>query len=176
MAEWLSAQGVRLVVLAGYMHLLTPAFLDRFPERRRQRPSVAAAAASPARTRSRSSSPPASASPARRCTSSTRASTPARCSRRSASPSRRRHAGVAARAHQGDRAPAASARRGGTVRALISTYDKTGLDVLRARPRRARLGARRERRHRRVPRGGARAHRSSASSRSPTPRRCSAAA
>jgi len=31
MAEWLRAQGVRLVVLAGYMHLLTPAFLDRFP-------------------------------------------------------------------------------------------------------------------------------------------------
>ena len=32
MAEWLRAQGVRLVVLAGYMHLLTPAFLDRFPD------------------------------------------------------------------------------------------------------------------------------------------------
>jgi phosphoribosylglycinamide formyltransferase-1 len=31
MAEWLRKQGVRLVVLAGYMHLLTPAFLDRFP-------------------------------------------------------------------------------------------------------------------------------------------------
>jgi phosphoribosylglycinamide formyltransferase-1 len=31
MAEWLRAQGVELVVLAGYMHLLTPAFLDRFP-------------------------------------------------------------------------------------------------------------------------------------------------
>jgi len=31
MAEWLRNQGVRLVVLAGYMHLLTPAFLDRFP-------------------------------------------------------------------------------------------------------------------------------------------------
>ena len=32
MADWLSEQGVRLVVLAGYMHLLTPAFLERFPE------------------------------------------------------------------------------------------------------------------------------------------------
>ena len=32
MAEWLRSQGVRLVVLAGYMHLLTPAFLDRFPK------------------------------------------------------------------------------------------------------------------------------------------------
>jgi phosphoribosylglycinamide formyltransferase-1 len=31
MATWLQAQGVRLVVLAGYMHLLTSAFLERFP-------------------------------------------------------------------------------------------------------------------------------------------------
>ncbi|HET7568492.1 MAG TPA: phosphoribosylglycinamide formyltransferase [Gaiellaceae bacterium] len=31
MADWLAAQGVRLVVLAGYMHLLTAAFLERFP-------------------------------------------------------------------------------------------------------------------------------------------------
>ena len=33
MADWLMLRGVDLVVLAGYMHLLTPAFLDRFPER-----------------------------------------------------------------------------------------------------------------------------------------------
>jgi phosphoribosylglycinamide formyltransferase-1 len=33
MADWLEQRGVRLVVLAGYMHLLTPAFLDRFPDR-----------------------------------------------------------------------------------------------------------------------------------------------
>jgi phosphoribosylglycinamide formyltransferase-1 len=33
MAEWLAAEGVDLVVCAGYMHLLTPAFLDRFPDR-----------------------------------------------------------------------------------------------------------------------------------------------
>ena len=33
MADWLLAQGVELVVLAGYMHILTPAFLDRFPGR-----------------------------------------------------------------------------------------------------------------------------------------------
>ena len=32
MAEWLQEHGVRLVVLAGYMHLLTSAFLDRFPD------------------------------------------------------------------------------------------------------------------------------------------------
>jgi phosphoribosylglycinamide formyltransferase-1 len=33
MADWLTLRGVDLVVLAGYMHLLTPAFLDRFPDR-----------------------------------------------------------------------------------------------------------------------------------------------
>jgi phosphoribosylglycinamide formyltransferase-1 len=32
MAEWLEQQGVRLVVLAGYMHLLTQEFLGRFPD------------------------------------------------------------------------------------------------------------------------------------------------
>jgi phosphoribosylglycinamide formyltransferase-1 len=33
MATWLEAHGVDLVVLAGYMHLLTKPFLDRFPHR-----------------------------------------------------------------------------------------------------------------------------------------------
>jgi phosphoribosylglycinamide formyltransferase 1 len=33
MADWLQLRGADFVVLAGYMHLLTPAFLDRFPER-----------------------------------------------------------------------------------------------------------------------------------------------
>jgi phosphoribosylglycinamide formyltransferase 1 len=33
MADWLAAQGVELVVCAGYMHLLTSAFLDRYPGR-----------------------------------------------------------------------------------------------------------------------------------------------
>ncbi|MBA2460253.1 MAG: phosphoribosylglycinamide formyltransferase [Actinobacteria bacterium] len=33
MANWLQEQGVRLVVCAGYMHLLTRAFLERFPRR-----------------------------------------------------------------------------------------------------------------------------------------------
>jgi phosphoribosylglycinamide formyltransferase 1 len=32
MADWLQQHGVTLVVLAGYMHLLTPGFLARFPE------------------------------------------------------------------------------------------------------------------------------------------------
>jgi phosphoribosylglycinamide formyltransferase-1 len=31
MADWLTANGVELVVCAGYMHLLTKPFLDRFP-------------------------------------------------------------------------------------------------------------------------------------------------
>jgi phosphoribosylglycinamide formyltransferase-1 len=31
MAGWLAARGARLVVCAGYMHLLTPRFLDSFP-------------------------------------------------------------------------------------------------------------------------------------------------
>ena len=33
MAGWLGERGVDLVVLAGFMHLLTPGFLERFPER-----------------------------------------------------------------------------------------------------------------------------------------------
>jgi phosphoribosylglycinamide formyltransferase-1 len=33
MADWLVSQGVRLVVCAGYMQLLRPAFLERFPQR-----------------------------------------------------------------------------------------------------------------------------------------------
>jgi len=33
LADWLELRGVDLVVLAGYMHLLTPSFLDRFPDR-----------------------------------------------------------------------------------------------------------------------------------------------
>jgi phosphoribosylglycinamide formyltransferase-1 len=33
MANWLQEHGVRVVVCAGYMHLLTAPFLERFPER-----------------------------------------------------------------------------------------------------------------------------------------------
>jgi len=33
MADWLQLRGVDLVVLAGYMHLLTAQFLERFPDR-----------------------------------------------------------------------------------------------------------------------------------------------
>jgi phosphoribosylglycinamide formyltransferase 1 len=33
MADWLDGHGVEFIVLAGYMQLLTPTFLDRFPDR-----------------------------------------------------------------------------------------------------------------------------------------------
>ena len=33
MADWLAGHGVQLVVCAGYMHLLRPTFLERFPGR-----------------------------------------------------------------------------------------------------------------------------------------------
>jgi phosphoribosylglycinamide formyltransferase-1 len=33
LADWLQLRGVDFVVLAGYMHLLTPPFLERFPDR-----------------------------------------------------------------------------------------------------------------------------------------------
>jgi len=33
MAAWLEERGASWIVCAGYMHLLTPAFLDRFPDR-----------------------------------------------------------------------------------------------------------------------------------------------
>jgi phosphoribosylglycinamide formyltransferase 1 len=33
MADWLEERGVELVVCAGYMHLLRPSFLERFPAR-----------------------------------------------------------------------------------------------------------------------------------------------
>jgi phosphoribosylglycinamide formyltransferase 1 len=33
LADWLTLRGAELVVLAGYMHLLTAEFLDRFPDR-----------------------------------------------------------------------------------------------------------------------------------------------
>ncbi|MBA2383458.1 MAG: phosphoribosylglycinamide formyltransferase [Actinobacteria bacterium] len=33
MGAWLEEHGTKVVVCAGYMHLLTPSFLDRFPDR-----------------------------------------------------------------------------------------------------------------------------------------------
>ena len=57
MATWLEEHGVELVVLAGYMHLFTPPFLDRFPDRIvNVHPSLLPR--SPARIRSTTRSPP----------------------------------------------------------------------------------------------------------------------
>ena len=76
MATWLEEHGVELVVLAGYMHLLTKPFLDRFPDAVvNVHPSLLAAVPGHD-TRSRTRSRPASRRPASRSTSSTRASTP----------------------------------------------------------------------------------------------------
>ena len=129
MADWLEEHDVDLVVLAGYMHLLTPAFLDRFPERIvNVHPSLLPAfpgahavedqlAAGRRRERRHR--------PSRR----RRASTRAACSRRSACRSSRATRGDAARAHPGGRAPAAADGGERAVpRALLSVYDKTGLD------------------------------------------------
>ena len=75
MANWLQEHGVRLVVCAGYMHLLTAAFLDRFPERIVNVHPVAAAGV-PRRARDRrGAGRRASRRPASPSTSSTRAST-----------------------------------------------------------------------------------------------------
>ena len=80
MADWLAERGVELVVLAGYMQLLTPAFLRPLPRPRDQRPPGAAAGlpGHPARSSRRSTT--ASRSSASPSTSSTRASTPGRSS------------------------------------------------------------------------------------------------
>ena len=118
---------MRLVVCAGYMHLLTPALPRSLPRPDRQRPSVAAAGV-PGRPRDRR-----------------RARRRGRDDRRHRPPRRRgpRHrpgdppgarprpaARDADPAHPRGRAPAAA--RGGerAVRALISVFDKTGLDTL----------------------------------------------
>ena len=83
MANWLQEHGVRVVVCAGYMHVLTPPFLERFPERIvNVHPSLL-----PGRERSRTHSRRASRRRASPCTWSTRASTPGRSSGRSPSPS-----------------------------------------------------------------------------------------
>ena len=104
-----SEHGVDLVVLAGYMHLLTPAFLDRFPERIvNVHPSLLPAFPGAHADRGRSSRP-ARPRPARPSTSSTRASTPGRVHRAGAVPvepgDTRRDA---ARADPGGRAPPAA--------------------------------------------------------------------
>ena len=51
MADWIEGRGADLVVLAGYMQLLSPPFVARFRNRDRQRPP-GAPASFPASTRS----------------------------------------------------------------------------------------------------------------------------
>ncbi len=75
LATWLEEHGVELVVLAGYMHLLTKPFLDRFPGTDRERPPVAAARLPRRCTRSRTRSRRASRSRASPFTTWTQAST-----------------------------------------------------------------------------------------------------
>ena len=138
---------MRLVVCAGYMHLLTPPFLDRFPDRivnvhpsllpefpgaRAIDDALAAGVETTGVTvhlvdEGLDTGPVIRQEPV-----------PVAAAR-DADP-----------AHPRGRAPAAA--RGGerAVRALISVFDKTGLDTLREGARVARLGARRERRHRRL--------------------------
>ena len=62
MADWLDGTGVELVVCAGYMHLLTPAFLERFRAAINVHPSLLPAF--PGHDASRTRSPPASPRPA----------------------------------------------------------------------------------------------------------------
>ena len=62
MATWLEEHGVELVVLAGYMHLLTKPFLDRFPDRS-STSTPRCCRSSRARMRSRMRSPPESRRP-----------------------------------------------------------------------------------------------------------------
>ena len=78
MADWLSAHGVELVVCAGYMHLLRPVFLDRFPGRV-VNVHPALLPAFPGATAVEDALSAGAPRRVRRFTSSTRASTPERC-------------------------------------------------------------------------------------------------
>ena len=80
MADWLAERGVRLVVLAGYMQLLTPGFLARFPHAVvNVHPALLPAFPGTRRGRAGARARRARSS-ASRSTSSTRASTPGRSS------------------------------------------------------------------------------------------------
>ena len=144
---------MRLVVLAGYMHILTPAFLDRFPNAVvNVHPSLLPMFPGANAVEEQIAAGVEISGVTVHIVDEGIDSGPILAQESRRRP-HERHAALAARADQGRRAPAAAGGGEGTVRALISTYDKTGLDDVRARPRRARLGARRERRHRRVSRG-----------------------
>ena len=158
MAEWLGAAGAELVVCAGYMQLLTPRFLERFPAIN-VHPSLlpafpgvdaigqALAAGVPETGVTvhfldegvdsgpvilQETVPVEPRDTPRRSTSAFGPSSTACCRRRSAL--------------SGGSPYAPDSMR----RALISVFDKTGLDEFAARPLRAWHRARGQRRHRRV--------------------------
>jgi len=98
MATWLEEHDVELVVLAGYMHLLSKPFLDRFPERVvNVHPSLLPAF--PGAHAIDDALAAGVETTASRCTSSTRGSTPGRCCARRRS-----------RSSRGTRSPSASTR------------------------------------------------------------------
>ena len=154
MADWLVEHGVELVVCAGYMHLLRAGVPRPLPAAGRERPSGAAARLPGAHPLEDVLAAGAPAAAATVHYVDEGVDTGEVIASRGRSRPRRGHRRDAARARARGRASAASEGGARAVRALISVYDKTGLVRLRARPGRARLRARRERRHGRGPRGG----------------------
>ena len=148
-----STHGVRLVVCAGYMHLLTPAFLDRFPGRVvNVHPALLPGVPGRARRRGRAGG---------RRARDRRHRAPRRRGRRhrpraragGRARARRRHGRDAPRADPRGRAPAPARGRPGAdrprdpARAPLRVRQDRAARV-RAGPARARRRARRERRHR----------------------------
>ena len=141
MADWLAEQGVELVVCAGYMHLLTPAFLERFtainvhpsllPAFPGTTPIEDALAAGVAETgvtvhfvdEGVDTGPSSRRSPCRSSPGDTRGD-PARAHPRGRAPPPARGG-----SQLSGRALYAPESRMQVGRALISVFDKTGLDV-----------------------------------------------
>ena len=152
MAAWLDEQGAEVVVLAGYMHLLEPAFLERFPDR------IVNVHPAPLPEVSRVHTIEDVLAAGETETAATVHyvdegvdTGPVIAAERVASS--QGHGRDAARARPRG-ASTGSCRAGArAVRALISTYDKTGPRDFRAWAGGARRRARGERRHRRAARG-----------------------
>ena len=128
MATWLEEHGVELVVLAGYMHLLTTPFLDRFPGRIvNVHPSLLPAFPG---AHAIEDALAAGVDETGVTVHYVDEGIDTRPRHRARRPSPVEPRETLARAHPRGRAPAAAAGRAGAdrVRALISVYDKTGLD------------------------------------------------
>ena len=152
MADWLLEHGVSLVVLAGYMHILRPSFLGRFPDRvvnvhPALLPAFPGCSRGRGRTRGRRHRDGCDGAHGRR--GDRHRLGVATGARAGASGRHERHL---ARAHPRRRAsPAAGRREGarrGMRRALLSVYDKTGASGLCRGLAATRLRAARQRRHR----------------------------